>query len=142
MRCAAGVSDRHTAVYHSTRRERYKQALVFVPQRNGCRTTAKKPSYSKASLLHGWAGRAENMTNQINVTLKLLWQECQDRCKTSDSIPMKYRNYRQDLGGEIILIAAYEALGSHCQTAVMPAGIRKPKQIAPVEGTAGKIDRP
>lgn len=29
--------------------------------------------------------------------------------------------------GEVVLTADYEALGSHYQTAIMPAGIRKPK---------------
>ena len=41
--------------------------------------------------------------------------------------------------GEVVLTADYEALGSHYQTAIMPAGIRKPKQKASVEGTVGKI---
>lgn len=41
--------------------------------------------------------------------------------------------------GEIILTADYEALGEHYQTAIMPAGVRKPKQKASVEGTVGKI---
>ena len=41
--------------------------------------------------------------------------------------------------GEIILTDEYEALGSHYQTAIMPAGVRKPKQKASVEGTVGKI---
>jgi len=41
--------------------------------------------------------------------------------------------------GEIILTADYEALGSHYMTAIMPAGVRKPKQKASVEGTVGKI---
>jgi len=41
--------------------------------------------------------------------------------------------------GEIVLNNAYEALGSHYATAIMPTGIRKPKQKASVEGTVGKI---
>ena len=41
--------------------------------------------------------------------------------------------------GEIILTADYEALGEHYMTAIMPAGVRKPKQKASVEGTVGKI---
>lgn len=41
--------------------------------------------------------------------------------------------------GEIVLNAAYEALGRHYMTAIMPAGVRKPKQKASVEGTCGKI---
>ena len=41
--------------------------------------------------------------------------------------------------GEIVLTADYEALGIHYQTAIMPAGIRRPKQKASVEGTVGKI---
>lgn len=41
--------------------------------------------------------------------------------------------------GEILLTADYEALGEHYQTAIMPAGVRKPKQKASVEGTVGKI---
>lgn len=41
--------------------------------------------------------------------------------------------------GDIILNDAYEALGSHYGTAIMPTGVRKPKQKASVEGTVGKI---
>jgi transposase len=41
--------------------------------------------------------------------------------------------------GDIILNAAYEALGAHYRTAIMPTGVRKPKQKASVEGTVGKI---
>ncbi|HKM34004.1 MAG TPA: IS21 family transposase [Lachnospiraceae bacterium] len=41
--------------------------------------------------------------------------------------------------GEVILTADYEALGEHYMTAIMPAGVRKPKQKASVEGTVGKI---
>lgn len=41
--------------------------------------------------------------------------------------------------GDIILNQNYEALGSHYLTAIMPTGVRKPKQKASVEGTVGKI---
>jgi transposase len=41
--------------------------------------------------------------------------------------------------GEIVLTADYEALGEHYMTAIMPAGVRKPKMKASVEGTVGKI---
>ncbi len=41
--------------------------------------------------------------------------------------------------GEIILTADYEALGEHYMTPIMPAGVRKPKQKASVEGTVGNI---
>lgn len=41
--------------------------------------------------------------------------------------------------GEIILNGAYEALGRHFVTAIMPTGVRKPKQKASVEGTCGKV---
>ena len=41
--------------------------------------------------------------------------------------------------GEIILTTDYEALGLHYMTAIMPAGVRKPKQKASVEGTVGKV---
>ncbi len=41
--------------------------------------------------------------------------------------------------GEVILNEAYEALGGHYSTAIMPAQVRKPKQKASVEGTVGKI---
>ena len=41
--------------------------------------------------------------------------------------------------GEIVLTADYEALGGYYMTAIMPAGVRKPKQKASVEGTVGKI---
>ncbi len=41
--------------------------------------------------------------------------------------------------GEIILNDGYEALGFHYTTAIMPTGVRKPKQKASVEGTVGKV---
>jgi transposase len=41
--------------------------------------------------------------------------------------------------GEIVLNEAYEALGNHYYTAIMPTQVRKPKQKASVEGTVGKI---
>lgn len=41
--------------------------------------------------------------------------------------------------GDIILNEAYEALGSHYLTAIMPTGVKKPKQKASVEGTVGKV---
>ena len=41
--------------------------------------------------------------------------------------------------GEVVLNRTYEALGTHYGTAIMPTGVRKPKQKASVEGTVGKI---
>ena len=41
--------------------------------------------------------------------------------------------------GDIILNEAYEALGSHYRTAIMPTGVKKPKQKASVEGTVGDV---
>ena len=41
--------------------------------------------------------------------------------------------------GDIVLTQDYEALGCHYMTAIMPAGVRKPKQKPSVEGTVGKI---
>lgn len=41
--------------------------------------------------------------------------------------------------GDIILNESYEALGSHYVTAIMPTGVKKPKQKASVEGTVGKV---
>ena len=41
--------------------------------------------------------------------------------------------------GDIILNEDYEALGSHYMTAIMPTGVRKPRQKASVEGVVGKI---
>ena len=41
--------------------------------------------------------------------------------------------------GDIILNKDYEALGSHYMTAILPTGVKKPKQKASVEGTVGKI---
>jgi len=41
--------------------------------------------------------------------------------------------------GDIILNDAYEALGLHYQTAIMPTGVKKPKHKASVEGNVGKI---
>ncbi|MDI9590206.1 MAG: IS21 family transposase [Acidobacteriota bacterium] len=37
--------------------------------------------------------------------------------------------------GEVVLNDAYEALGEHCMTAIMPAQVRRPKQKASAEGT-------
>lgn len=41
-------------------------------------------------------------------------------------------------GGEIVPDEVYEALGAHHVTAIMPTGMRKPRQRASVEGTCGK----
>lgn len=41
--------------------------------------------------------------------------------------------------GEIVLTNDYEALGVHYKVAIMPTGVRKPKQKASVEGTVGKV---
>lgn len=41
--------------------------------------------------------------------------------------------------GEIVLNEKYEDFGNHYLTAIMPAGVKKPKQKASVEGTVGKI---
>ena len=41
--------------------------------------------------------------------------------------------------GEIVLNDAYEALGNHYMTAIMPAPVRRPKAKASVEGTVGKL---
>ena len=41
--------------------------------------------------------------------------------------------------GDILLNEAYESLGNYYCTAIMPTGVRKPKQKASVEGTVGKI---
>ena len=41
--------------------------------------------------------------------------------------------------GDIVLNQNYEALGSHYMTAIMPTGVKKPKQKASVEGTVGKV---
>jgi transposase len=41
--------------------------------------------------------------------------------------------------GEIVLNDAYEALGSHYMSAIMPTPVRRPKAKASVEGTVGKI---
>ena len=41
--------------------------------------------------------------------------------------------------GDIILNKDYEALGSHYMTAILPTGVKKPKQKASVEGTVGKL---
>jgi len=41
--------------------------------------------------------------------------------------------------GDIILNERYEDFGNHYCTAIIPAGVRKPKQKASVEGTVGKI---
>ena len=41
--------------------------------------------------------------------------------------------------GEVVLTNAYEAMGLHYVTAIMPAGIRKPKEKPSVENTVGNI---
>lgn len=46
---------------------------------------------------------------------------------------------RHPWDGEVVLNEAYEALGRHYVTAIMPTGVRKPKQKASVEGACGKV---
>jgi transposase len=41
--------------------------------------------------------------------------------------------------GEIVLTDDYEALGFHYETAIMPTGVKKPKQKPSVEGSVGKF---
>lgn len=41
--------------------------------------------------------------------------------------------------GDVLLTKDYEAFGTHYVTAIMPAGVRKPKQKPSVEGNVGKI---
>ena len=41
--------------------------------------------------------------------------------------------------GEVVLNNAYEALGNHYMTVIMPAPVRCPKAKASVEGTVGKL---
>ena len=41
--------------------------------------------------------------------------------------------------GDIVLNQCYEDFSNHYCTAIMPAGVKKPKQKASVEGTVGKI---
>ena len=41
--------------------------------------------------------------------------------------------------GDIVLNKSYEDFSNHYCTAIMPAGVKKPKQKASVEGTVGKI---
>lgn len=41
--------------------------------------------------------------------------------------------------GEIYLNETYESLGEHYSMAIMPTGVRKPKEKASVEGTVGKL---
>lgn len=41
--------------------------------------------------------------------------------------------------GEITLTETYQNFGDHYLTAIMPAGVKKPKQKASVEGSVGKI---
>ena len=41
--------------------------------------------------------------------------------------------------GDVVLNDAYEALGAHYMTAIMPAPVRSPKSKASVEGTVGNV---
>jgi transposase len=41
--------------------------------------------------------------------------------------------------GDIILTDEYSVMGTYYMTAIMPTGVRKPKQKASVEGTVGKV---
>lgn len=41
--------------------------------------------------------------------------------------------------GEVVLNTSYEALAHHYGTVIMPAGVRKPRHKASVEGTVGKL---
>ncbi len=59
----------------------------------------------------------------------------------NDDLPLNLKTgvIKHPKEGEIILNDAYEALGSHYVTAIMPTGIKKPKQKASVESTVGNI---
>jgi transposase len=56
---------------------------------------------------------------------------------TCDNLKTGVINHPRE--GDIILNDRYEDFGNHYFTAIMPAGIRKPKHKASVEGTVGKI---
>jgi len=56
---------------------------------------------------------------------------------TSDNLKVGVISHPRE--GEFVLNEKYEDFGNHYFTAIMPAGVRKPKQKASVEGTVGKI---
>lgn len=126
---------------------------MFYPDKFAVETLYAQPDY----------GYIHQELKRTGVTLKLLWQEYQDRCSADGGIPMGYTKFclgysshtaanrltnhlkhkpgvvSHPREGEIVLTADYEALGGYYMTAIMPAGVRKPKQKASVEGTVGKI---
>lgn len=58
---------------------------MFYPDRHTLETLYDKPDYEYV----------HQELKRTGVTLKLLWQEYQDKCKASDSIPMGYTKYCQ-----------------------------------------------
>ena len=166
---------------------------MFYPDKFAVETLYAQPDY----------GYVHQELKRTGVTLKLLWQEYQDRCRADGGIPMGYTKFCEGYSshtaanrltnhlehkpgivtevdwsgptmhyvdtatgelvkvylchhpagvrqfkdgrclhpreGEVVLTADYEALGGYYMTAIMPAGVRKPKQKASVEGTVGKI---
>lgn len=58
---------------------------MFYPDRHTLETLYDKPDHEYV----------HQELKRTGVTLKLLWQEYQDKCKASDSIPMGYTKYCQ-----------------------------------------------
>lgn len=56
-----------------------------------------------------------------------------------DNLRTGVKKHPHPKDGEVVLTDAYEALGNHYVTAIMPAGVRKPKQKPGAEGTVGNI---
>lgn len=125
---------------------------MFFPDKFSTENLFKQPNYEK---IH-------TELKKTGVTLKLLWYSYVEPCLdmkqdtwlhcnihmlkffcgstvriTCDNLKTGVISHPRE--GDIILNDRYEDFGNNYFTAIMPAGVRKPKHKASVEGTVGKI---
>ena len=92
--------------------------------------------YSQYSYVEPCLDMKQNTWLKCHVNMFAFWGGVTTRIVCDN---LKTGVIRHPKEGEIVLNEAYEALGNHYLTAIMPAGVRKPKGKASVEGTVGKI---
>ncbi len=92
--------------------------------------------YSQYSYVEPYLDMKQNTCIKCNVNMFEFFGRFTVRT-TCDNLKTGVVSHPRD--GEIILNEQYETFENHYYTAIMPAGVRKPKQKASVEGTVGKI---
>ncbi|MFR9542526.1 MAG: IS21 family transposase [Rikenellaceae bacterium] len=92
--------------------------------------------YSQYSYVEPCLDMKQNTWLKCHVNMFAFWGGVTARIVCDN---LKTGVIRHPKEGEILLNESYEALGNHYMTAIIPAGVRKPKGKASVEGTVGKI---